>query len=154
MPYRYAKDDTEKLKEFLQKLNKDESALSKAKAIQEWLKDENHSPFLKNFIGPSFSAFNSKLYDNQRKGILLIPDIYDYFHEDYLMQKVGKRKLVDTVSGLFLSLGIIGTFFGIAVGVSQLKAGGDAESMRQGIEVLLSGMKVKFSSSIAGIVLL
>ena len=153
MPYLHAKRDVIKLQDFLSQLNKEDPVLVKAKALEEWLKDTEQSFFIKKFVRPSFLAFNGKMVENQKKGIMLVPDIYDYFIEENLMQKVGKRKLVETIPGLFLSMGIVGTFLGIAVGVSELNPGGDAESMRGGIEVLLSGMKVKFLSSIAGIIL-
>ena len=153
LPYHQAKREAEQLNEFLLGLPKENTSLQKASAVKEWLDESNQNQFIKQFVKPSFAAFHAKLYQNQQKGITLVPDIYDYFLEDYLMQKVGKRKLVETIPGLFLSMGIIGTFMGIAVGVSQLDPGGSAESMQNGISVLLSGMKVKFTSSIFGILL-
>ena len=106
---------------------------------------------MKEFVLPSWKDYYEKYKQCNQKGLPFTPDIYDFFLEDNLMQRFGKRKLVDAVPGVLLSLGIIGTFFGIAVGVSGLNASGNAEAMQSGISTLLGGMKVKFASSIAGI---
>ncbi|WP_423410452.1 hypothetical protein AABM38_11210 [Heyndrickxia sp. MSNUG] len=153
LPYYRARKEVNILTDFIFSLEKDYTILQKAEALNQWLNQPEHSNFIKQFVKPSFSTFNHKLSENHKRGIMLVPDIYDYFLEDNLMQKIGKRKLVDTIPGLFLAMGIIGTFLGIAVGVSQLDPGGDAESMKNGIGVLLNGMQVKFTSSIVGIFL-
>ncbi|MEB6548987.1 hypothetical protein MXL46_07740 [Heyndrickxia sporothermodurans] len=152
-PYQHAKKDSEKIKLILEKLKEEENILLAAKKFEEWVNNSNQSAFIKNFVKPSFISFSGKLMENQKKGILLTPDIYDYFLEDTLMQRFGRRKLIEAVPGFFLAIGIIGTFLGIAVGVSNLNPGGNAEIMKIGISTLLSGMKVKFLSSICGIAL-
>lgn len=124
--------------------------------IQEfnhWIQENAQSKFMKEFVLPSWRDYYEKYKQFNQKGLPFTPDIFDFFLEDNLMQRFGKRKLVEAVPGILLSLGIIGTFFGIALGVSDLKTNGNTEAMQSGISTLLSGMKVKFASSIAGILL-
>lgn len=45
----------------------------------------------------------------QKSGEMLLPDVYDFFLEDQLVHKYGKRKLVEAAPGLFVSIGILET---------------------------------------------
>lgn len=56
------------------------------------------------------------------------------------------------IPGTFTGLGILGTFLGFANGVSQINTSGDFETMKVGIDNLLSGLNVAFNSSIFGVV--
>ena len=85
--------------------------------IQEfnhWIQENGHSPFMKEYVLPSWKDYYEKYKQFNQKGLPFTPDVYDFFLEDNLMQRFGKRKLVDAVPGILLSLGMIGTFFGIA----------------------------------------
>jgi hypothetical protein len=120
--------------------------------MNDWI-DKQNSPYIKYCVKPSWKAFYNKYMEYQRNGVTITPDVLDYFQEDVFTQQYGKRKFAELVPGLFLAAGIVGTFLGIAVGVSGLSTGGDSQAMKSGIDVLLSGMKVKFISSIIGIIL-
>lgn len=56
------------------------------------------------------------------------------------------------IPGTFTGFGILGTFLGFANGVSQINTSGDFETMKSGIDNLLSGLNIAFNSSIFGIV--
>ncbi|TFB13571.1 hypothetical protein E3U55_15740 [Filobacillus milosensis] len=79
-----------------------------------------------------------------------IPDPYEYFKREDLVYKVGQRKFVETIPAMLVSLGILGTFIGIFLGIQDLQ-GGSSEQIQIGINTLLEGMDVAFMSSIVGI---
>ena len=150
-PYLSTDRDLDTLTNKLTELEDKQNPHERIQEFHQWIRENAHSPFMKEFVLPSWKDYYEKYKQCNQKGLPFTPDIYDFFLEDNLMQRFGKRKLVDAVPGVLLSLGIIGTFFGIAVGVSGLNASGNAEAMQSGISTLLGGMKVKFASSIAGI---
>lgn len=82
-----------------------------------------------------------------------IPDIYEFFTEEQLVQKYGFRKFVESIPAILVSAGILGTFFGITNGLSDISATGDSNEIQNGIDTLLDGMQFAFYSSIAGIIL-
>ncbi|WP_141504375.1 hypothetical protein [Paenibacillus luteus] len=134
----------------LENLKNDNNIVDRFNNMDEWIKSQNNE-YITRCLEPSWRTFYKKFMDYQRNGLSITPDVYDYFHEDIFIQKYGNRKLAELVPGLFLAAGIIGTFLGIATGVSGLDPNGDSAAMKSGIGLLLSGMKVKFMSSIAGI---
>ncbi|MGE8021675.1 hypothetical protein ACQKOM_22700 [Peribacillus frigoritolerans] len=153
-PYRKTKDEIEIIRKKLIELREGNlETTEKINLFHEWLNENSHSKFMKDFVMPSWNDYYKKNQQFNKSGLPFTPDVYDFFLEERLMQKFGKRKLVDTIPGVFLSLGIIGTFMGIAIGVSGLDPSGDSETIQSGISTLLGGMKVKFTSSIVGILL-
>lgn len=117
--------------------------------MNDWILQQE-SGYIKNFVRPGWIAFY-KRYIYQENG-MRIPDVYDYFQEEELVNKFGSRRFIELIPGIFLSIGILGTFIGIATGVSGLNPDGNSEEMRSGIGILLHGMQTKFWSSIVGIV--
>lgn len=83
----------------------------------------------------------------------VVPDPYDFYNHEDLVYKAGHRKVVETLPSIFVSLGILGTFWGITTGISDIDSQADVEGIQSGINTLLSGMKMAFYSSIAGIIL-
>lgn len=117
--------------------------------MNDWILQQE-SGYIKKFVRPGWIAFY-KRYIYQENG-MRIPDVYDYFQEEELVNKFGSRRFIELIPGIFLSIGILGTFIGIATGVSGLNPDGNSEEMRSGIGILLHGMQTKFWSSIVGIV--
>jgi methyl-accepting chemotaxis protein len=152
-PYRKSKKEVEIIREKLDKLNGNPDINIRINDFNTWVNENSKSEFMKNFMQPSWKSYYDKFIQFKQKGMPITPDVYDFFLEDTLMQRIGKRKLVEAIPGAFLAMGIIGTFFGIAWGVSFVRLTGDPDTMKNGIGNLLAGMKVKFVSSIAGILL-
>ncbi|MEH6908633.1 hypothetical protein [Neobacillus drentensis] len=119
--------------------------------FDKWLQGKGESDYIKNCFIPSWDSYYKKFMQIQQSGVVFTPDVYDFFLEELFVNKFGKRKFVEVIPGIFLALGIIGTFVGIAAGVSGLNPNGDSAEMKIGIGILLGGMKVKFFSSIVGI---
>ncbi|MED2971809.1 hypothetical protein P4361_05905 [Fictibacillus sp. B-59209] len=154
LPYSKTKKEFVTISEKLSELR--DGKLKTSERIMEfhdWINNNSSTRFMKEFVQPSWNDFYNKNKQFNKEGMPFTPDVYDFFLEERLMQTFGKRKLVDTIPGVLLSLGIIGTFMGIAIGVSGLDPSGDSEAIQSGIGTLLAGMRVKFISSIAGILL-
>ncbi|MCR2807720.1 hypothetical protein [Paenibacillus soyae] len=137
----------------LEELKQVDDLVERFNQMDDWVKKQQSSEFVTQCIEPSWRMFYKKFMDYQRSGVSVTPDVYDYFHEESFVQKYGSRKLAELVPGLFLAIGIFGTFLGIATGVSGLDPNGDSAAMKSGIGILLSGMTVKFLSSMSGIAL-
>ncbi|MDO7907571.1 hypothetical protein Q5741_14270 [Paenibacillus sp. JX-17] len=120
--------------------------------FNDWI-NQSKNKYIKKKLLFAWEGYYQQFMYYQQKGINYTPDIYDFFFEESLVQSYGKRKFAETVAGIFLSMGIIGTFLGIAVGVSGLHVNGSSDAMQSGIGTLLTGMQVKFASSIAGVLL-
>lgn len=82
-----------------------------------------------------------------------VPDPLFYFNTDELVTKAGRRKLIEIIPASFVSLGLLGTFLGIIVGVSNLSTNAGSEELLIGVDTLLSGMAIAFKSSVLGILL-
>ncbi len=74
-------------------------------------------------------------------------DVADYIHEDVLMMGQGRAALADIIPGLCTSLGILGTFVGLSLGLNRLDLT-DLETAGQ----LTSGMALAFNTSIVGMI--
>lgn len=75
-----------------------------------------------------------------------------FFSEDVLYHQMGYRSWMDMGAGMFVSIGVLGTFIGLSAGLSDLNVG-DTDSLRAGIGSLLDGMKVAFYTSVFGVFL-
>lgn len=78
-------------------------------------------------------------------------DIEDYFNEEFLDYQSNSAFLDHAASGL-TALGILGTFFGMAAGLTGFDLS-DSGAIISGISRLLLGMSTAFETSIAGIFL-
>ncbi|NGZ74078.1 hypothetical protein [Saccharibacillus alkalitolerans] len=150
LPYLEAKKAAEQVKEYLKKVEGIEDIPERFHQFDKLIRNSSNS-YIQKVMRPAWEQYYRTYVSYQQEGIAYTPDIYDFFFEENFVQTYGKRKLAETIAGVFLSLGIIGTFIGIAVGVSGLQVGASTEVMQSGIGGLLQGMKVKFLSSIAGI---
>jgi methyl-accepting chemotaxis protein len=75
-----------------------------------------------------------------------------FFGYDIMHYHMGYRSLMDVGAGISVSIGVLGTFIGLSMGLSNLEIG-NTEALRTGIGGLLSGMKVAFYTSVWGVLL-
>jgi hypothetical protein len=78
-------------------------------------------------------------------------DVEDYINEDTVIYNAANSALADLVPGVLVSLGILGTFLGITMGLQGL-ALQDSSAIARAIQTLIGGMSVAFLTSICGIV--
>lgn len=153
LPYKVANKNTKELILYLNELQEIEDTSERLSLFENWIKNQEQTDFYKLFMTPAWENFKKKFIKLQKRGLNFTPDVYDFFLEEEFLQKFGKRKLAETIPGLFLACGIVGTFLGIAIGVGNIDPSGDANTMKLGIATLLDGMLIKFISSICGITL-
>ncbi|WP_427338270.1 MotA/TolQ/ExbB proton channel family protein [Caloranaerobacter sp. DY30410] len=79
-----------------------------------------------------------------------VTDISKYFNKATIIDIPGKRKIAEIIPGVLTALGILGTFLGLLNGISGLNTQ-NIETMRNGINTLLNGMSLAFTTSIVGI---
>ncbi len=75
----------------------------------------------------------------------------DYINEDTAVYEPGFATLGDSVPGIMVSLGFLGTLFGIVMGLSDIDMS-NADKVIEAIGQILGGMKYAFTTSIVGVV--
>jgi methyl-accepting chemotaxis protein len=79
-------------------------------------------------------------------------NVEPFFGYDIMHYHMAHRPLMDVGAGISVSIGVLGTFVGLSMGLSDLQIG-DTEALRTGIGGLLNGMKVAFYTSVFGVLL-
>jgi hypothetical protein len=75
-------------------------------------------------------------------------NVEDYVNEDSAVFLPGNAAFADIVPGLFTSLGILGTFIGLASGLSNVSL----SEMERTITQMIAGLALAFNTSIVGLV--
>lgn len=75
-----------------------------------------------------------------------------YFGMESLHFAIGERGILELGGGVHTSVGVLGTFIGLTIGLSGLDSL-DPEQLRGGIENLISGMTTAFLTSVVGVIL-
>ncbi|MGE0929494.1 MotA/TolQ/ExbB proton channel family protein [Peijinzhouia sedimentorum] len=76
-------------------------------------------------------------------------DAQYYFNESSLILKNSNLRYFFSLPNIFVGLGILGTFVGLVYGISSFEYG-DSQEIKDGINVLLSGMATAFYTSVTG----
>ncbi|MFC4799471.1 hypothetical protein ACFPA1_08880 [Neobacillus sp. GCM10023253] len=79
-------------------------------------------------------------------------NVEPFFGFDIMHYHMGYRSLMDVGAGISVSMGVLGTFIGLSMGLSDLHVD-NTEALRTGIGGLLDGMKVAFYTSVWGVTL-
>lgn len=77
----------------------------------------------------------------------------EHFSIERVAGKLVTSRLLATVPALLTALGLLGTFIGLAVGLSGLNLSpeADVEELRQGIESMVAGAALGFTASVWGV---
>ena len=123
-------------------------------AKYEELKEELSS---NPFWGNLWSEFDQTLV--KKKSYDGIDAIYSTIDAGYIFNETSiiapkiNLQLYNALPGIFTAFGIMGTFLGLTVGLSQINLGSDdVQVLKEGIKGLLSGVAVAFSTSLWGII--
>ncbi len=80
-------------------------------------------------------------------------DVTQFINEDTVIYGAGGTRLAELTPGILVSLGILGTFLGLVMGLSGLTlSASDTSTLLAGMEKLIAGMSTAFLTSIAGVV--
>lgn len=93
--------------------------------------------------------FERTLFKSNREGIMITQDPEAFYNDQTLLENI-PLDIFRAMPGIFTGLGLLGTFFGITVGISGIDFG-NVETMKNGIEVLLRGTSTAFWTSVAGL---
>ncbi len=106
--------------------------------------------FGQRVLDEAFDEYRSKVNSQQQNGQVL-SDITDYVNEDMLSLH-SWQTLVSQVPGMLTSLGILGTFIGLLVGIRGIGFSTVNDALTS-VQTLLSGIQIAFYTSIAGVIL-
>ena len=76
--------------------------------------------------------------------------VEDYINDDTVTHGPGNAQLAELIPSLLTSLGILGTFMGMTQGLAGLNTS-STETMMDGIQTLINGMRFAFGTSVAGV---
>lgn len=97
-----------------------------------------------------FDEYRNKVKGQQESGQVLC-DIDEYINEDVLSLH-SWQTLVNQVPGMLTSLGILGTFIGLLIGIRGIGFSTVNDALTS-VQTLLSGIQMAFYTSIAGVIL-
>jgi len=110
---------------------------------------------LEQVLGQPWSEFQRNLvhWKTPEGETITTPlDVSNFLNEDTLFSARMNRAFYAAVPGLLTGWGILGTFVGLTLGLQGLSLEGhNVEALRAGVQGLLSGMDVAFTSSLWGI---
>lgn len=143
-PYSFEMRSMNFMKKQLENLKKDKNAninLSIQEAFNKVKKGSRYKVQWKKY----YNRITEKEDDEKIK-------IAPFFGVDALHIALDKRGVMDIGSGLHVSLGVLGTFLGLSVGLADLNLT-DTDELRTGVAGLIGGMKVAFYTSVLGVFL-
>lgn len=117
-----------------------------------WQAIRGQEPFFKNkILENQFIQYKKEMNRlNGREETGINCDIAEYVNSDDLQDMLGRAYLVQ-MPGAMTGLGILGTFVGLTMGLTQFDSS-TAETMAASIPVLMNGIKIAFYTSIYGVI--
>lgn len=107
------------------------------------------SVFRQKTLDKLFGEYKEKVNQQQEAG-KIVSDIAEYINEDVLALR-SWQGVVQQIPGTVTALGLLGTFIGLIVGISGIGFS-SVDAALSSIEVLLSGIRTAFFTSIAGVI--
>lgn len=107
-----------------------------------------------HFLGDSLSATWADFLQNaeMRDAHGETCDVTQYINEDTVIYALGRTGFAGLAPGVMTSLGILGTFLGLVMGLSGLSlTGADTEVVLTAMDQLIRGMSTAFLTSIVGV---
>ncbi|MBE1286203.1 MAG: anti-phage defense ZorAB system ZorA [Alteromonadaceae bacterium] len=80
-------------------------------------------------------------------------DFGHFFNAHSVARNVTENRLVAAVPAFLTAIGVIGTFVGLQIGLTELNLSGDVDELKNGIAGVVNGAKIAFVTSICGIAL-
>ena len=104
--------------------------------------------FVGKVLKPTWQKFLLTEDEMEKRGLAC--PVEDYINTRTVTKIPGNASLSELIPSLLTSLGILGTFIGLTRGLTGLDMT-DANTLMNGIPILLDGMKAAFGTSVAGI---
>ena len=101
-------------------------------------------------LDEAYSRYQKRLKGyTTRHGLSQTCDLEEYINED-LLDQISASHFNSNIAGTLTGLGILGTFFGLSLGLGSF-SGNDIFTISDNVGPLLDGMKVAFHTSVYGI---
>jgi hypothetical protein len=112
----------------------------------------------RNISGHLWKEFDKTLVEARVGEEIHLHNIYDanhFFNSSTLAPGITESRMLAAVPGFLTALGVIGTFVGLQLGLSELNIGNDAavQDMKAGLAHVISGAKIAFMTSVWGVTL-
>lgn len=139
------------------KIRKDGISIEEVEAIlQKYSKDtmkENYGNLMEDMekapYGHIWQRFKRSLFVSRSEGVMMTQNPEMFYNNQTVLTEIPLQTF-KAMPGIFTGLGLLGTFVGITQGISGIEFG-NIEAMKNGIEVLLSGTKNAFMTSVFGL---
>lgn len=105
-----------------------------------------------------WSEFDETLVESKSDDGLRLHNVYDadyFFNPATLAPGITESRMLAAVPGFLTAIGVVGTFIGLQLGLSELDIGSDVrvEEMKEGLAHVISGAKLAFMTSVWGVFL-
>lgn len=102
--------------------------------------------------------FDETLIEICKNGEIKLCNTYDadhFFNPSTLAKGVTENRLVAAVPGFLTAIGVIGTFVGLQMGLSELNISSNVtiDEMKSGVSAVIGGAKIAFMTSVWGVFL-
>lgn len=96
-----------------------------------------------------------EIEQNGKVGLFNTIDASHFFNNSTLAPGITESRLLAAVPGFLTALGVIGTFIGLQLGLSELNIGNDVSvtEMKTGLAQVIGGAKIAFMTSVWGVAL-
>ena len=111
-----------------------------------------------NHVGHLWQEFDETLIEVRKDGKTHLYNTFDsnhFFNSSTLAEGVTDNRLIAAVPGFLTAIGVIGTFVGLQIGLSEMNISSDVtlDEMKTGISTVIGGAKVAFMTSVWGVTL-
>lgn len=109
-------------------------------------------------IAHQWKEFDDTLVEEKLGKNIKLYNTFDaayFFNPHTLASAVTENRMIAAVPGFLTAIGVIGTFMGLQLGLSDLNISGDADfnQMKDGVAGVINGAKLAFMTSVWGVVL-
>ena len=113
---------------------------------------------VRHSAGHLWKEFDETLVEARVGEEIHLHNIYDanhFFNSSTLASGITESRMLAAVPGFLTALGVIGTFVGLQLGLSELNIGNDVavQDMKEGLAHVISGAKIAFMTSVWGVTL-
>ncbi|MBF0233432.1 MAG: anti-phage defense ZorAB system ZorA [Desulfamplus sp.] len=140
---------------WLKKMVKNETSETIAQKRQDFLEKAQK---IKHEAAHLWKEFDETLIEREQNGIVHLYSTYDaayFFNTSTLAARITESRLLAAVPSFLTAIGVIGTFVGLQLGLSQLNIASDVtlDEMKSGVAGVINGAKLAFMTSVWGVVL-
>ncbi|MBB2922998.1 anti-phage ZorAB system protein ZorA [Cellulomonas cellasea] len=101
-------------------------------------------------VQDAWSEFDGTLVDENRR-LHNTVDAAEFFNEHRFAPKLFGNRFLHAAPTALTTLGLLGTFLGLTVGLSGLDLGSTSDELRTGIQTLVDGAALGFTASLWGV---